>query len=142
MQTGMRIARFSAPINQNLLMSRAPSITGFLLAVLLTGMPALQAAEITQQPLPLFDLAAPSFTSYTIHDGLPASVMTGVVVDRAGFVLASSASSIVRYDGSHWELDTPYASNGTLPTLTLRHDGSLWAAFRDTGIARFDGTRW
>lgn len=113
-----------------------------LCAILLLAASAVPAMHQAIEPLPLFELAAPAFTTFTLHDGLPASVMTGVIVDREGFVLASSANNIVRYDGSHWETDTPYASEGTLPTLTLRHDGSLWAAFRDTGIARFDGSSW
>ncbi|MBS0571207.1 MAG: diguanylate cyclase [Proteobacteria bacterium] len=112
--------------------------------ILLLVAAGLFAAPARQSdiPLDLFDLGAPSFGNFSIRDGLPAAIMGGVRVDKEGFVWASSAEGLTRYDGNRWESDGSFATRGVLGTLTTTHDGTLWAAFRDRGIARFDGRRW
>jgi diguanylate cyclase (GGDEF)-like protein len=111
-------------------------------ALLLTGIPLAAAAVPPQRPIDLFDIGAPSFTTFSTRDGLPAWVMSGVQVDGEGFVWASSAQGLARYDGHRWEAAGPIAAVGTLGALMTDHQGTLWAAFRDRGIAHFDGREW
>jgi diguanylate cyclase (GGDEF)-like protein len=110
--------------------------------LLLVAWPLVAAPVAPVRPLSLFDLGAPSFTVFSMRDGLPASIMAQVIVDKEGFVWASAADGLVRYDGSRWRHTGDFAARGQLGTLTRTHDGSLWAAFRDRGIARYDGQRW
>jgi len=113
------------------------------LAWLLTGIPlAAVAAAPPERPIDLFDIGAPSFTTFSTRDGLPAWVMSGIHVDNEGFVWASSAQGLTRYDGHRWEAEGPIAATGTLGALMTDHEGTLWAGFRDRGIARFDGREW
>lgn len=115
------------------------------LILLLAGLPwqtARAAAALPGKPLDLFDLGAPSFTTFSTHDGLPASIIAEVKVDNQGFVWASTARGLARYDGNRWETTGAFAIRGVLGSPMVTHDGTLWVAFRDRGIARFDGTRW
>lgn len=110
--------------------------------LLLAGLATAAMATPPDRPLDLFDLEAPSFTTFTVRDGLPAPIMGGVGVDHDGFVWAASPNRLARYDGSHWETDGPFAANGVLGAFATTHDGTLWVAFRDRGIARYDGHAW
>ncbi len=114
-------------------------VAGLLLGVLLA---ASTHAQIPPRPLDLFDLGAPVFTTFSVRDGLPASVMAGIRVDRQGFVWASSAEEVARYDGRQWQTEGAFAARGVLGALSVSHDGRLWMATRDRGILHFDGTRW
>lgn len=92
--------------------------------------------------LNLADLAAPSFTTFSVHDGLPASVQSSVQVDATGFVWAASAEGLARYDGSHWEAQGAFFTQGVLGTLTRTSDGHLWVGFRDRGVAELVNGTW
>lgn len=94
------------------------------------------------KPLDLLDMGAPTFTTFSARDGVPDSVIVSVQTDRDGFVWLASSQGLARYDGHRWDSSEPLGAKGTLGTLLTDHDGTLWAAFRDNGIAKFDGTAW
>jgi len=100
---------------------------------------AVCGGALAQQPLNLADLSAPSFTTFTARDGVPQSVSVSIQTDAEGYVWLASAQGVSRYDGREWTARMP---QGTLGTFTLDHSGSLRVAFRDRGIARWDGSAW
>lgn len=111
----------------------ALSLAAFLLALPLPG---------HAQKLDLGDLSAPTFVTFTSRDGVPDSIGNAVQTDTDGFVWLSTAHGLARYDGHVWSSTGPAAIAGTLGTFLLDHSGSLWVAFRDRGIGRWDGTSW
>lgn len=100
------------------------------------------SAAKADQPLDLFNLGAPSFATFSARDGVPEDVAANVQVDRDGFTWMSSAKGLARYDGHRWNAIDPPAIPGILGTFLLDHDGALWVAFRDRGIARYEDGRW
>lgn len=107
------------------------------LAVLLAGIAVVQAA-----PDDLSELGAPTFAAFTARDGLPSSVMASIAVDAQGFTWAASAEGLYRYDADRWDSAGALAPQGILGDLMSTHDGDLWVAFHDRGIARLHGGRW
>src|SRR5262249_18113853 len=105
---------------------------------------AANAAEnsATTRPIDLFDLAAPAFTTFSEPDGVPGSVTVGVQTDRDGYVWAASTHGLARYDGRRWNATGAPVAGGLIGNLLVDHDGTLWASFRDRGVAEFDGTNW
>ncbi len=93
------------------------------------------------RPLDLFRLGAPSFTNFSARDGVPDSVIASVQTDRDGFVWLGSAHGVARYDGRRWSRFEP-SLDGTLGDFMTDHEGTLWLAFRDSGIAHQDGASW
>jgi len=91
--------------------------------------------------LDLFRLGAPSFTNFSVRDGVPGSVIASVQTDRDGFVWLGSAHGVARYDGRRWSRREE-APDGTLGDFMTDHEGTLWVAFRDSGIARLEGGAW
>ncbi|WDS37442.1 ligand-binding sensor domain-containing diguanylate cyclase [Pseudoxanthomonas sp.] len=102
--------------------------------------PASRAAPVT--PLDLMELGAPAFTDFTTRDGLPDAGMMSTVVDREGFVWGASPAGVYRYDGRHWVASDDPAMAHSAVNVYIDHRGTLWAAFRNTGLAHYDGTRW
>ncbi|MEG2940492.1 MAG: diguanylate cyclase [Thermomonas sp.] len=98
-------------------------------------------AAVTR-PLDLSDLAAPVFANFSARDGLPEQVMVDVRTDRDGFVWAASPQGISRYDGRRWTASDDPAMAHPVNNLFVDHDGTLWAGFRNHGLARHDGKRW
>ncbi|HEY2396888.1 MAG TPA: diguanylate cyclase [Rudaea sp.] len=94
------------------------------------------------KPLGLFDLGAPSFTNFTTRDGVPESVIASVQTARDGFVWLASAQGLARYDGQRWHTDEPATVEGSIGYLLVDHDGTLWASFRDRGVAQFEQGAW
>ncbi|MEO6690459.1 MAG: diguanylate cyclase [Dokdonella sp.] len=99
-------------------------------------------APTAQQPLDLFDLGAPSFTNFSSRDGLPDTVTVSAQTDREGFVWIASPAGLFRYDGRRWAASDNRATANSADSLWLDQQGTLWAAFRDHGLAQYDGTRW
>ncbi|SFL14216.1 ligand-binding sensor domain-containing diguanylate cyclase [Rhodanobacter glycinis] len=94
------------------------------------------------QPLDLFDLGAPSFTTFTTRDGLPGPVTVTVRTDRQGFVWVGTPHGLAWYDGLRWHaLDNP-ALRGYIQQLFVDHEGTLWACASTFGLARYDGKHW
>ncbi|MDE2307387.1 MAG: diguanylate cyclase [Xanthomonadaceae bacterium] len=118
-----------------------PGLLGLLLGlVLATGAPA--ATLPGTRSLDLFDLGAPSFTTFTTRDGLPDPVAVTLQTDRQGFVWVGTQHGLAWYDGKRWHaLDDP-ALDGYVDQLFTDHAGTLWASSRTFGLARYDGTRW
>lgn len=116
------------------------------MALLLCVIDASSGAEPTQsttlQPLDLFDLGAPSFTNFSSRDGLPDTVTVSTQTDREGFVWIASPAGVHRYDGRHWVASDNRAMANSADSLWLDQQGTLWAAFRDHGLARYDGANW
>lgn len=119
-----------------------PRVLAALLLSLAAAVAGASPAATPTRALDLDDLGAPWFTTFSVRDGLPASVMAGIAVDREGFVWAASAEGLARYDGKQWETRRSFTPDGVLGAFTLDHAGSLWVAFRDRGVARLDGEQW
>lgn len=103
---------------------------------------AAQTPAAPPQPLDLFDLGAPSFANFPASSGLPNSVTVGVQTDAEGFVWAAAPAGLFRYDGRRWsQPDDPRLAH-SVTGLWLDRGGTLWAGFRDDGIAQYDGRRW
>lgn len=118
--------------------ARRLGLAALLLASsLLVDPSAGRAAE-----LDLGDLSAPTFVTFTSRDGVPESVASAVQTDKDGFVWLSTAHGLARYDGHSWSSAGPQAIKGTLGAFLVDHQGTLWVAFRDRGIGRWDGTSW
>ena len=122
--------------------TRACRASAWVSVFLLWGSAACTATASPTRPIDLFDLGAPSFTNFSVRDGVPDAVISSVQTDRDGFVWLASSQGLARYDGRRWDAVDPPAIGGVLGALTLDHEGTLWAAFRDRGIARFDGKVW
>jgi diguanylate cyclase (GGDEF)-like protein len=100
------------------------------------------AAASGVRPLDLFDLGAPSFTTFGFRDGLPDSVAVTLRTDPHGFVWVGTQHGLARYDGRRWiRVDDP-ALQGYVDQLFVDHEERLWASSRTFGLARYDGTRW
>ncbi|HET8941394.1 MAG TPA: diguanylate cyclase [Rudaea sp.] len=115
-----------------------------LFAVLGVISPLIALAQPTTetQPIDLFDIGAPAFTTFSVRDGVPDSVTVTVQTDREGFIWLGSPQGLARYDGQRWKaLDDP-ALKFYIDNLYLDHDGVLWASSREHGIGRYDGQRW
>ncbi|MBS0194437.1 MAG: diguanylate cyclase [Proteobacteria bacterium] len=110
-----------------------------LVALLLALLPIGAAGA---QPLDLHDLGAPSFTSFSTHDGLPNTVIQAVQTDREGFVWAATPVGVYRYDGQRWTASPDPAMAHPVDALYVDHEGTLWAAMTSNGLARYDGHRW
>ena len=104
------------------------------------------AAERTTTPAPrpldLFDIGAPSFTNFSPRDGVPDTVTVATAVDRDGFVWLASPAGVFRYDGRRWSPSTDPAMAHPADSLAIDAQGTLWAAFRDDGLAHYDGAHW
>lgn len=119
-------------------------VRGILASIVCAALPLLASAQTPQveHPIDLFDLSAPSFTNFSARDGVPESVNVGVQTDREGFVWLASPLGLSRYDGRRWSMVEDPAMSAPVNTLLLDHDGTLWATFRDHGIAHYDGAHW
>jgi len=102
---------------------------------------ASQPANVPRR-LDLFELGAPRFSNFSARDGLPDAVDVSVQTDRDGFVWAASPLGLARYDGHRWNARVAAQLPAAFNALTLDHDGVLWAAYRDHGLAHYDGKRW
>jgi diguanylate cyclase (GGDEF)-like protein len=112
------------------------------LCVLVGTCSSASAQTTAAQPLDLFELGAPTFTTFSTRDGVPDMVIPSVQTDHDGFVWLSTPQGLARYDGRRWNaIDAP-AINGSLGELMTDHEGTLWSAFRDRGIGHFDGKVW
>lgn len=100
-----------------------------------------KTAAVTR-PLDLSDLAAPVFANFSARDGLPEQVMVDVRTDRDGFVWAASPQGVSRYDGRRWTPVEDPAMGHPVNNLFVDGTGTLWAGFRNHGLARHDGQRW
>ncbi|SEL75588.1 diguanylate cyclase (GGDEF) domain-containing protein [Pseudoxanthomonas sp. GM95] len=100
------------------------------------------SAPAPVKPLDLMNLGAPAFTNFTTRDGLPDAGMMATCVDREGFVWGATPAGVYRYDAHRWVLSSDPAMNHSATDVFLDHQGTLWAAFRNTGLARYDGKHW
>jgi diguanylate cyclase (GGDEF)-like protein len=112
--------------------------------IALAAFPLLASAQTAsdEQPIDLFDLSAPSFTTFSSRDGVPESVTVAAQTDAQGFVWIASPLGLARYDGRRWSLLDDPALSSSVFDLMLDHAGTLWASFRDRGIAHYDGSHW
>jgi hypothetical protein len=109
-----------------------------LLCIGLTLARTSVGTETPAAPIDLLDIGAPSFATFTARDGVPESVITDVRTDANGFVWLGSPSGLLRYDGHSWTpLDDPTLV-GAVSNLFRDSSGTLWASFRDRGIAHLD----
>lgn len=125
-------------------MSRAGTILWVLLCC---AVPAAQAsagatAPTAVRPLDLTDLEAPAFTNFGQDEGLPDAGVSSTCVDREGFVWGATPAGVYRYDGRRWAAVEDPALRHSATHVFVDHAGRVWAAFRNTGLAVYDGTRW
>jgi len=120
-------------------MSRV-AVISFLLALLIGAESAVAASPV--EPLDLFDIGAPSFTNFSTRDGVPATVTVATQVDSDGFVWLASPAGVYRYDGRHWAASADPGMDRSVDSLWRDTNGTLWAAFREDGLARYDGAHW
>ncbi|WP_395683154.1 diguanylate cyclase domain-containing protein [Dokdonella sp.] len=113
-----------------------------LLCLIGSSFAAEPAPPAAPQALDLFDLGAPSFTNFSPRDGVPETVTVATATDREGFVWLASPAGVFRYDGRRWEPSGDASMAHPADSLALDAQGTLWAAFRDDGLAHYDGTRW
>jgi diguanylate cyclase (GGDEF)-like protein len=121
-------------------MSRFAAFLALLLLCIVEPCPGLESAA--ERPLDLFDLGAPSFTNFSPRDGVPDTVTVSTQTDREGFVWIASPAGVARYDGRRWIASDDPAMAGSVDSLWLDKQGVLWAAFRDRGLAHYDGAQW
>ncbi|MEZ5313457.1 MAG: hypothetical protein R2862_07270 [Thermoanaerobaculia bacterium] len=98
------------------------------------------------RPIELFDLGAPSFSSFTGRDGAPESVAVAIQTDSEGFVWLASPEGLYRYDGHRWGAVPGGRDGAPVPgvvyDLTRDRQGRLWATLPGVGLASYDGRRW
>src|SRR5262249_51161144 len=140
----MRAVQTSVPPNGRRFAGREKLIRWMLVMLVAAACfgfanPSRAQSKADTQPIDLFALGAPSFTNFFARDGLPDSVLSSIQTDREGFVWVGSAKGTSRYDGRRWSNAAP-SLNGTLGEFMSDHEGTLWVAFRDSGIARYDGS--
>ncbi|HEU4615397.1 MAG TPA: hypothetical protein VFS15_25055, partial [Kofleriaceae bacterium] len=121
-------------------MSRTIAISLLLVLWAMAGTAATAAPTV--EPLDLFDIGAPSFTTFSTRDGVPATVTVATEVDRDGFVWLASPAGVYRYDGRRWTASLDPGMDRSADSLYRDAEGTLWAAFRDDGLARYDGRHW
>lgn len=122
-------------------MSRVHRLCWMLLSLALPASAQLRASTPVTA-LDLMDLGAPAFTNFSPRDGLPEAGMMSTCVDREGFVWGASPAGIFRYDGRRWVASEDPAVAHSAVNVFVDHQGTLWAAFRNTGLARYDGRHW
>lgn len=116
--------------------------TALLLLALLASTCAPATAAQTPSSLDLFDLGAPSFTTFTTRDGLPDPVTVTLRTDQEGVAWAGTPHGLAWYDGRRWHpLDDP-ALGGYIKQLFVDAAGTLWACGDTFGLARYDGRHW
>ncbi|MGE0640133.1 MAG: diguanylate cyclase [Thermoanaerobaculia bacterium] len=98
------------------------------------------------RPIELFDLGAPSFSSFTGRDGAPESVAVAIQTDSEGFVWLASPEGLYRYDGHRWGAISDGRDGAPAPgvvyDLTRDRQGRLWATLPGVGLACYDGRQW
>jgi hypothetical protein len=105
--------------------ARALTCASAFLVITLLGAQAARAQEAAAPPtraLNLFDLAAPTFTTFTARDGVPESVIVALATDSQGFVWLASPTGLARYDGHRWEAVPPTRFEGQADDLFLDHE--------------------
>ena len=106
----------------------------------------------------LFDLTSGLFrfdgSRWTQMQGLPDSLVTCMLLDRAGKIWVGAASGVCRLDGDRWTTWKTGSDlgRGAVTSLAVDKDNVIWAGLRPErdaadnqtggGIARFDGTTW
>lgn len=114
----------------------------WLLAMCIAGGAYGKTAAAAPQALDLLHLAAPGFTAFSTRDGLPDTVVVDMATDRDGFVWAATPLGPYRYDGRRWVPPADPALRSAVDDLLVDRAGTLWAAFRDAGIARLQDGQW
>lgn len=82
-----------------------------------------------------------SFANFAPSSG-PEAVTVGVPTDREGFVWIASPEGLARYDGQRWTPSPDPTLAHSATSLWLERGGTLWAGFRDDGLAHYEGTAW
>ncbi len=102
----------------------------------------IKAALPTIIPLSYpYGVGEPSFTNYTIADGLPTNFVVSAVKDRDGNLWFGTLAGIIKYDGLTFTNYT--TSNGLVSAFTNRlfidSKNNIWIGTAGFGLNRFDG---
>ena len=100
------------------------------------------AAADPPRPLDLFELGAPSFTTFSAASGAPEGVVYSLAVDRRGYVWMATPDTLARYDGQRWEPAEPPLPGVRVTSLFRDDEGTVWATGSQDWVARHDGARW
>lgn len=95
-----------------------------------------------QTPLDIRALGAPSFESYSGHDGLPDGVITSIGVDADGVAYAASPLGLYRFLGHRWQLKVGPEHGTVYHRMLLDGAGTLWAPTNDKDVALRDSNGW
>jgi hypothetical protein len=94
---------------------------------------------VTAGGLVHWDIESGTPTLYTPEQGLPPTSVRHVVVGRDGTVWAGGGGWLANFDGSWTAFLAPRDTDGP---LAVAPDGTVWVAFREYELGRFDGSEW
>jgi diguanylate cyclase (GGDEF)-like protein len=117
---------------------RARSLAAVMFSLWLVLVPRVPVAA----SLDLQELGSPTFSTFSVRDGLPDAVIQDIQVDADGFVWVATPLGLSRYDGHRWRPAPQPVEGGHISELALDAEGTLWLSYRDLGLARYDGERW
>ncbi len=98
-------------------------------------------------PVPALPLASPPFSTLTVADGLPSSIVYKTVQDREGFIWIGTQDGLARYDGLGFEVyrhdpaDPASLPTNDISSLLVDSKGRLWVGGEATGLNRFEPGR-
>lgn len=112
--------------------------TCWVVAMLGLGGRGLAASPVS---LDFGNETAPTLSVYTARDGLSDEVWNALGIDDEGYVWAGSASTLARFDGFRWELQSGLPARSLVNDLEVI-DGRLSALFASEGMVQRDGRLW
>ena len=86
-----------------------------------------------------WDTTTGESTLFTTEDGLPSTNIQRLMAGPDGAIWIGSSGWMARYDGTWTTISAPSAAEGP---LAVGPDGTVWTAFGESDLARFDGSEW
>ncbi|MDR0367672.1 MAG: T9SS type A sorting domain-containing protein [Bacteroidales bacterium] len=83
--------------------------------------------------------------TYRIADGLPDANISCLCQDAVGNLWVGTAKGLARFDGTDFFKYFPVPGNTSdnyVDALVMDRDNVVWAAIYESGLWKFDGTRW
>ncbi|HUU28675.1 MAG TPA: sigma 54-interacting transcriptional regulator [archaeon] len=84
------------------------------------------------------------FKTYSIDDGLPASLVLSILQDQEGYIWFGTTSGIGKFDGLTFTSYTTAdgLANNTVWSMIEDRKGNLWFGTLGGGLSKFDGKKW
>ena len=92
-------------------------------------------------------LEKPQFRQVGVADGLPSSAMTGLALDRDGYLWISTRDGLARYDGVGYSVyrhapgDSSALPGNFVQTVFVDRDNRVWAGVEGRGLSVLDAGR-